>query len=137
MLCLLDIIAAFSPWLLENQWCSCVAAPLLGPLRDAYCSWDSLTFKFDLNSCVIIPILCSVRFIVYSIDVIHSLGLYSLGIKIDAVPGRSIAVITNALVKGEHHGFCFELCGEGHSSMSILCLAIVNIGPHGAIPFSF
>ena len=36
----------------------------------------------------ILPLYSFIRLFVYSFDVIHTLGLYSWGIKIDAIPGR-------------------------------------------------
>jgi len=68
-----------------------------------------------------LPILSSIRFFVYSYDVIHSLGIYSFGIKIDAIPGRFNNTSTiRTFIKGEYKGFCFELCGYGHTSMLIV-----------------
>jgi heme/copper-type cytochrome/quinol oxidase subunit 2 len=53
--------------------------------------------------------------------VIHSLGFYSFGIKIDAIPGRINLVSTlRSINKGEHRGFCFELCGQGHFTMLLV-----------------
>ena len=55
-----------------------------------------------------------------SFDVIHTLGIYSWGVKIDAIPGRINAATTIRLLnKGEYRGKCFELCGQGHLSMAI------------------
>ena len=49
-------------------------------------------------------------------DVIHCLGLYSFGIKIDGIPGHiHLASTLRSLFKGEHRGYRFELCGQGHS----------------------
>jgi len=79
--------------------------------------WFLFYFVF-LNTIVILPLLASIKFLVYSYDVIHSLGIYSLGIKLDAIPGRyNVTSIIRTLFKGEHKGFCYELCGYGHSSM--------------------
>jgi len=58
---------------------------------------------------------------VHSYDVIHSLGIYSLGIKIDAIPGRyNVSSTIRTLIKGDQRGLCYELCGYGHSSMLIV-----------------
>ena len=60
-----------------------------------------------------------------SFDVIHTLGLYSWGIKIDAIPGRiNLATTLRLLWKGEYRGKCFELCGQGHLSMLIKTVVI-------------
>ena len=52
-----------------------------------------------------------------------ALGIYSWGIKIDAIPGRiNVATTLRLLNKGEYRGKCFELCGQGHLSMAIAAL---------------
>ena len=77
----------------------------------------------ELSSLLIIPLFLSIKIIVYSNDVIHSFGIYSFGIKIDAIPGRyNLTSIIQTLIKGEHKGFCYELCGHGHSVMLIDCI---------------
>ena len=53
-----------------------------------------------------------------SYDVIHSVGFYSIGIKVDAIPTKlNITSSIRTLKKGQYRGFCFELCGYGHTSM--------------------
>lgn len=80
-----------------------------------------LFYFFSCNTSILIPILSTIRFFVFSYDVIHSLGIYSFGIKIDAIPGRfNFASTIRTLIKGAHYGFCYELCGHGHSSMLIV-----------------
>jgi cytochrome c oxidase subunit 2 len=54
-----------------------------------------------------------------SVDVIHSFSVPSLGIKVDAIPGRSSHVSVVGLSRGVYSGFCAELCGSGHSVMPI------------------
>ena len=55
---------------------------------------------------------------VVPIDVIHPLGFYSFGIKIDAIPGRiNPASSSRSLNKGENRGFRSESRGQGHSTM--------------------
>ena len=58
-----------------------------------------------------------------SLDVIHSFGLYSIACKVDVVPGRiNSAASLRSSLKGELRGFCFELCGFGHSLMLFVIL---------------
>lgn len=52
-------------------------------------------------------------------DVIHSFSLPSLGMKVDAVPGRNSHVSLTGLTPGVFIGFCSELCGSGHAFMPI------------------
>jgi len=87
--------------------------------RDPENSYDMLSLVFyDLNSFILIPLFSLVKIVVFSFDVIHSFSIYSLGLKIDAIPGRFNSTgIIRTLSKGEIRGWCFELCGSGHSSM--------------------
>jgi cytochrome c oxidase subunit 2 len=50
--------------------------------------------------------------------VIHSFGFHSLGFKSDAIPGRlNFVSLLFLLSSGSYLGYCYELCGLGHSSM--------------------
>ena len=82
-------------------------------------------YLFDISQYILLPLYSFVRLFVYSFDVIHTLGIYSWGIKIDAIPGRiNLATTLRLLNKGEYRGKCFELCGQGHLSMSIASLVL-------------
>ena len=90
--------------------------------------YDSLNTNLDTQSLILEQFSINNKnsTIVFSFDVIHSLGFYCFGIKIDAIPARiNLGSTLRSLFKGEHRGFCFELCGQGHSSMLIvgLCLS--------------
>ncbi|MGI9214211.1 MAG: hypothetical protein ACR2HS_00660 [Gammaproteobacteria bacterium] len=61
----------------------------------------------------------NVNLIISSLDVIHSFALPTLGIKIDAIPGRISNVNINGLTQGLYIGYCSELCGSGHAFMPI------------------
>ena len=85
-------------------------------------------YLFDISVYLILPIWTSIKIYTTSIDVIHSLGLYTFGIKIDAIPGR--INLTNTLRSfniGEYRGFCFELCGQGHSIMLLAGIQLTLI----------
>lgn len=70
------------------------------------------------NSSIIIPLYSLVRLLIMSYDVIHSVGFYSVGIKMDATPAKiNLSQSIRTLKKGQYRGFCFELCGYGHTSM--------------------
>ena len=53
-------------------------------------------------------------------DVIHSFAVPSLGIKVDAIPGRlnQAPVLINR--RGVFYGQCSEICGSDHSFMPIV-----------------
>ena len=78
------------------------------------------SYLIDFNRLLIIPLYYSFKFNIFSFDVIHSFGLLSYGIKIDGIPGRfNISSLLLSSFIGSHSGFCYELCGQGHSLMLI------------------
>jgi len=84
-------------------------------------------YLFDISQYILLPIYSFIRLLIYSFDVIHTLGFYSWGIKIDAIPGRiNSASILRLLWKGEFRGKCFELRGQGHLSMLVQSIALHN-----------
>lgn len=71
----------------------------------------------EVDNRVRVPIETEIRIIVTSGDVIHSLGIPSLGIKLDALPGRLNQTSLYILREGVYYGGCYELCGAYHSMM--------------------
>ena len=63
------------------------------------------------------------RLIINSTDVLHSLGLPSLGIKLDAIPGR-LNTTSFERCLGIVNGSCYELCGRGHRVMPVQLLVL-------------
>lgn len=57
--------------------------------------------------------------IVTSIDVIHSWAVPSLGVKLDAIPGRLNQAELIITRPGVYYGQCSEICGANHSFMPI------------------
>jgi len=57
-------------------------------------------------------------------DVLHSLGVPRLGVKLDASPGRIRATVVETTVPGLFIGSCYELCGRGHRAMPINVLIL-------------
>lgn len=75
---------------------------------------------------LILPIKINTRIIVSSTDVIHSWTIPSLGVKVDAVPGRLNQLILYSSKAGLFYGQCSEICGANHSFIPIT-LEVVNI----------
>ena len=71
-----------------------------------------------------LPINTRTRLIVSSTDVIHSLAVPALGLKVDAVPGRLQQIFTNPSRVGIFYGQCSEICGRGHSFIPISIITI-------------
>ena len=73
----------------------------------------------DVDNRVVIPTDTHIRFIVTGADVIHSFAVPSLGLKIDAVPGRLNQTSMLAERTGVFYGQCSEICGVYHGFMPI------------------
>ena len=75
--------------------------------------------NLDTDSHLILPSNLSIRFLVTSTDVIHCQSIPSLGIKMDALPGRINQIATEIYRPGIYYGMCMELCGVNHAFMPI------------------
>lgn len=78
----------------------------------------------EVETPLVLPYGCHLKLSVTSADVIHSWAVPSLGIKVDAIPGRinQQALLINR--PGVYMGQCSELCGVLHSFMPINIEAI-------------
>nr|YP_010610710.1 cytochrome c oxidase subunit II [Opisthoteuthis grimaldii]WAP91530.1 cytochrome c oxidase subunit II [Opisthoteuthis grimaldii] len=75
---------------------------------------------------LIVPMKTNIRMIITSADVIHSWTIPSLGIKIDAIPGRLNQLMIYPSRPGLFYGQCSEICGANHSFMPI-SLEVINM----------
>jgi len=78
----------------------------------------------EVDNRIVVPIQIEVRLLITAADVIHSWTVPSLGIKIDAIPGRlnQLGFIVNR--PGVFYGQCSEICGANHSFIPIAIEAI-------------
>lgn len=79
-----------------------------------------------VDNALVVPAYLPVKYMVTSNDVIHSWAVPSLGIKIDAVPGRLNTVTTSIYRPGTFFGQCSELCGTNHAFMPIQVNAVAD-----------
>nr|YP_010180773.1 cytochrome c oxidase subunit II [Ixodes nipponensis]YP_010324822.1 cytochrome c oxidase subunit II [Ixodes sinensis]QVD40440.1 cytochrome c oxidase subunit 2 [Ixodes nipponensis]UNO53600.1 cytochrome c oxidase subunit 2 [Ixodes sinensis]UNO53678.1 cytochrome c oxidase subunit 2 [Ixodes sinensis]UNO53704.1 cytochrome c oxidase subunit 2 [Ixodes sinensis] len=73
----------------------------------------------DVDNRMVIPFNSHIKFLISSADVIHSWTIPSLGVKMDAVPGRLNQSFSFASRPGLFFGQCSEICGANHSFMPI------------------
>lgn len=78
----------------------------------------------ETDNAVVLPIKTHIRIIVTAADVLHSWAVPSLGIKVDAVPGRLSQVHLFIKRKGVFYGQCSEICGVNHGFMPIVVKAV-------------
>ncbi|YP_010307972.1 cytochrome c oxidase subunit II (mitochondrion) [Achroia grisella] len=78
----------------------------------------------DVDNRIILPMNNQIRILVTATDVIHSWTIPSLGVKVDANPGRLNQ--TNFFINrpGIFYGQCSEICGANHSFMPIVIESI-------------
>nr|YP_009251327.1 cytochrome c oxidase subunit II [Pyrearinus termitilluminans]AIQ80124.1 cytochrome c oxidase subunit II [Pyrearinus termitilluminans] len=80
----------------------------------------------DVDNRLPLPYKSQIRFLVSSTDVIHSWAVPSMGVKIDANPGRLNQASFFMNRPGIYFGQCSEICGTNHSFMPI---AVESISP--------
>nr|YP_009073571.1 cytochrome c oxidase subunit II [Aeolesthes oenochrous]BAP59121.1 cytochrome c oxidase subunit II [Aeolesthes oenochrous] len=78
----------------------------------------------DVDNRMIIPFETQIRVIATAADVIHAWTVPSLGVKIDATPGRLNQVSLMINRSGLFFGQCSEICGANHSFMPIVIESI-------------
>nr|YP_010426211.1 cytochrome c oxidase subunit II [Geoclemys hamiltonii]USL48207.1 cytochrome c oxidase subunit II [Geoclemys hamiltonii]WBR37754.1 cytochrome c oxidase subunit II [Geoclemys hamiltonii] len=99
---------------------------------------DYMVFEFDSymipteylpNGCyrllevdhrMVVPMEVQVRVLVSAEDVLHSWAVPSLGVKVDAIPGRLNQLTFITPRPGVYYGQCSEICGANHSFMPIV-----------------
>nr|QPN54275.1 cytochrome c oxidase subunit 2 [Myrsidea sp. ADS-2020] len=96
---------------------------------DSYMSQNLESDSFrclDVDNRVVLPVSTSMRVVVTSGDVIHSWALPTMGVKVDANPGRLNQCMISSDYLGLFYGQCSEICGVLHSFMPI-CVEVVSI----------
>jgi len=78
----------------------------------------------EVDNRVVLPTYTHIRVLVTSTDVLHSWAIPSLGLKIDACPGRLNQISTFINRPGVYYGQCSEICGINHGFMPIALEAV-------------
>jgi cytochrome c oxidase subunit 2 len=84
-------------------------------LRDA-----PLFYNLDVDNRLVLPTLANILFLITSADVLHSWTVPTLGIKVDACPGRLNYLTAKTMYSGVYYGQCREICGSNHSFIPIV-----------------
>nr|AYC65833.1 cytochrome c oxidase subunit II [Bovicola bovis] len=89
---------------------------------------DGHSFRnLEVDNSTVLPSGTPIRVIVSSEDVAHSWAVPSLGVKMDAIPGRLNEISMYSGKCGLMYGQCSEICGSLHSFMPVK-LEVVDIG---------
>nr|YP_010890001.1 cytochrome c oxidase subunit II [Stephalia dilata]WJJ69988.1 cytochrome c oxidase subunit 2 [Stephalia dilata] len=78
----------------------------------------------EVDNRIVVPLNTEVRVVVTGADVIHCFSVPSLGVKVDAIPGRLNQVSFLVKRSGIYYGQCSEICGSDHSFMPIVVEAV-------------
>lgn len=73
---------------------------------------------------MVVPVESPIRVLISAEDVLHSWAVPTLGVKIDAVPGRLNQTAFIIARSGVFYGQCSEICGANHSFMPIVVEAV-------------
>ena len=97
---------------------------------DAYMLSDEEAAKqnkprlLSTDNYVVLPTETNIRILVTADDVLHAFAMPALGVKKDAVPGRTNETWTRIEKAGLYYGQCSELCGARHGFMPIAIRAV-------------
>ena len=91
---------------------------------DSYLDADRAVRLIDVDNRVVVPAQEYIRALITSSDVLHSWALPSLGVKIDAIPGRLNMFVFIVILNSVVHGQCREICGVNHSFIPIVLEAV-------------
>jgi cytochrome c oxidase subunit 2 len=81
-------------------------------------------FRLAADKPMVVPAGKVVRLLITGADVIHAVGVPSLGLKTDAIPGRVNEAWFKAERPGTYYGSCYELCGVDHAFMPLQIVAL-------------
>nr|QNV11747.1 cytochrome c oxidase subunit II [Siphlonurus aestivalis] len=74
----------------------------------------------EVDNRAVLPMNTQIRVLITAADVLHSWAVPSLGVKVDATPGRLNQTSFLMNRPGLFYGQCSEICGANHSFMPIV-----------------
>jgi len=78
----------------------------------------------EVDNRVVLPTETHIRVVITSADVLHCWAVPSLGVKLDACPGRLNQTSMYIKRPGTFYGQCSEICGVNHGFMPIVVNAV-------------
>jgi len=119
-----NFIPSITIKIIGHQWYWSYEYPEFNKNFDSFIKFEEYFNKnnfrlLDVDNRVILPYNSNLRILIRSADVIHSWRIPSLGIKIDATPGRINQLNTVIQRPGLYYGQCSEICGANHRFMPI------------------
>jgi len=81
--------------------------------------------NLEVDKRIVLPYETQLKLLVTRADVIHSWTVPSLGVKVDAIPGKLNQAFIYSRLPGVFFGQCSEICGALHSGIPI-CVEFVR-----------
>nr|YP_010043021.1 cytochrome c oxidase subunit II [Ampullaceana lagotis]QPC56783.1 cytochrome c oxidase subunit 2 [Ampullaceana lagotis] len=108
-----------------HQWYWSYELPYNGMAFDSYMVplndlTSGLYRLLEVDNRVTLPYEINTNIITTSADVLHAFAIPSMGLKMDAVPGRLNSMNMFINFPGVYYGQCSEICGANHSFMPIV-----------------
>lgn len=75
--------------------------------------------NLEVDVPLIFPYNQEIQIYITSADVIHRFAIPSMGLKVDAIPGRLKEIFLFPIRIGKYYGQCSEICGANHSYMPV------------------
>nr|UPX88592.1 cytochrome c oxidase subunit II [Paraleptophlebia submarginata] len=82
--------------------------------------FNGLPRLLSVDNHTVLPLNTQIRVLITAADVLHSWAVPSLGVKVDATPGRLNQTSFLSTRPGLFYGQCSEICGANHSFMPIV-----------------
>ena len=105
--------------ILGHQWYWSYFIKDFNLIFDSYIVQTHFNRLLEVDNCLILPSEIPIQCFLSSEDVIHSWTIPSMGLKIDAVPGRINQFCFNRTRSGIFFGQCSEICGINHRFIPI------------------
>lgn len=78
----------------------------------------------EVDARLMLPVETQLRLFITASDVLHSFAVPSLGVKMDACPGRLNQIALWIKREGVYYGQCSEICGVNHAFMPIVIACV-------------
>nr|ABA25889.1 cytochrome c oxidase subunit II [Davidius bicornutus] len=80
----------------------------------------------EVDNRTVLPMQTQIRMLITAADVLHSWTIPSMGVKVDATPGRLNQTSFFMNRPGVFFGQCSEICGANHSFMPIMIESVTT-----------
>jgi heme/copper-type cytochrome/quinol oxidase subunit 2 len=114
-----DIVGEESDIVCEEDCGLCDPLPFSLSVTSSYAGSLDSFHLLGVDKCLFIQNSSLAELVIRASDVLHSFAIPSLGLKIDAVPGKDNVILMDSVKSGFYSGQCSEICGVNHRLIPI------------------